>query len=193
MGRPLYRADSVSASSVKFIPLPITGAFLLEITPQADERGFFARTVCREECARYGVNADFVQQSVSFNQRRGILRGLHYQVEPDAEEKLVRVTMGALFDVIIDLRLDSASYRNWYGVELSSENHRALYIPKGVAHGFQTIVDNTEVFYQMTVPFNPGTARGIRWDDPAFGVKWPDAANAIFSEKDASLPYWATQ
>ena len=136
------------------------------------------------------MNTSFAQQSVSFNHRRGILRGLHYQVEPDAEEKLVRVTMGALFDVVVDLRPDSASYRSWYGVELSAENHRALYIPKGIAHGFQTIMDNTEVFYQMTVPFNPGAARGIRWDDPEIGIRWPDATHAIFSEKDASLPYW---
>ena len=187
MGRSLYRADSYCASSVNFIPLPITGAYLLEISPQADERGFFARTVCREECARYGVNADFVQQSVSFNHRRGILRGLHYQMEPNAEEKLVRVTMGALFDVIIDLRLDSASYRSWYGVELSAENHVALYIPKGVAHGFQTISDNTEVFYQMSEFFAADCARGLRWNDPAFGITWPPGER-IINERDSNYP-----
>lgn len=175
---------------MRFTETAIPGAWIIDVEPVEDERGFFARTVCRDEFVRHGLNADFVQQSVSFNRRRGIVRGLHYQAPPHEEEKLVRVTAGAVFDVIVDLRAGSPARGRWLGVELTAANRRALYIPKGVAHGFQTLSDGAEVFYQMTVPYRPDAARGMRWDDPAIGVAWPDAAGAILSERDRALPAW---
>jgi dTDP-4-dehydrorhamnose 3,5-epimerase len=172
---------------VKFSTAPIAGAYLIDIEPQADERGFFARTVCAEEFGRHGLNAGFVQQSVSFNARKGIVRGMHYQAAPHQEDKLVRVTRGAVWDAILDLRPDSPSHGKWFGVELSADNRRALYIPKGVAHGFQTLTDDTEVHYQMTVPYCPDAARGLHWRDPQFGIAWPDPDGAILSERDRML------
>lgn len=171
-----------------FSPTPIPGAFLVEIEPHGDERGFFARTVCVEEFARHGLNGQFAQQSVSWNSRRGTLRGLHYQAAPWQEEKLVRVTRGAIFDVIVDLRPDSVVYGKWFGVELTAENHRQLYLPKGVAHGFQTLADETEVFYEMTIPYHADAARGIRWDDDQLAVCWPNPASPLISPRDAALP-----
>jgi dTDP-4-dehydrorhamnose 3,5-epimerase len=158
---------------MRFTPTPLAGAYLIEIEPLVDERGFFARSLCADEFARLGLNASMVQQSVSWNPRRGTLRGLHFQAAPHAEDKLVRVTQGAVFDVIVDLRTDSATRGQWFGVELNASNHRQLYIPRGLAHGFQALEDNTEVFYQMTVPYEPGAARGVRWDDPVLGIAWP--------------------
>lgn len=173
---------------MKFTDTPIPDAFLVDIQPVCDARGFFARTVCRDEFAQRGISADFVQQSVSWNSSRGILRGLHYQAAPYEEEKLVRVTTGAIFDVIVDLRLNSPACGRWFGVELSAENRRALYIPKGVAHGFQTLTEQSEVFYQMTVPFHSESACGIRWNDASIGIIWPSLGDAILSDKDNSLP-----
>lgn len=174
---------------MKISATPIPGAFLVDIAPMSDERGFFARTVSRDVFAEWGMNADFVQQSVSWNSRKGILRGLHLQAAPHGEEKLVRVTTGAVFDVMVDLRPESPAFRSWFGVELSADNHCSLYIPKGVAHGFQSLTDTAEVYYQMTVPFHPGSSSGVRWDDPAFGVQWPDPAGAILSARDANYPF----
>lgn len=176
---------------LRFTDTPIPGAFLVDIEPREDERGFFARTMCRDEFGRRPASADFVQQSVSFNSRRGILRGLHYQAKPHEEEKLVRVTSGAIFDVIVDLRPDSPAHGTWFGVELSGDNHRAIYIPKGIAHGFLTLTDRSEVFYQMTTPFHPESARGIRWDDPHINIKWPDLSEIKLSDKDKLLPLWS--
>ena len=173
---------------MRFSELPIPGAFLVEIEPREDKRGFFARTVCAEEFSRCGLNAAFVQQSVSWNVCRGTLRGLHYQAVPWEEEKLVRVTQGAIFDVIVDLRPGSATFACWHGVELSAGNHAALYMPKGLAHGFQTLSDATEVFYEMTVAYHPEAARGVRWDDPRLAIAWPDPAGALASPRDAALP-----
>lgn len=175
-----------------FSPTPIPGAFLIEIEPHGDERGFFARTVCVEEFARHGLNGQFAQQSVSWNSRRGTLRGLHYQAAPWQEEKLVRVTRGAIFDVIVDLRPDSVAYGEWFGTELTAENHRQLYLPKGVAHGFQTLADETEVFYEMTIPYHAEAARGIRWDDAALGIAWP-VANPILSDRDRAFPAFSKE
>lgn len=169
---------------MKFTETPIAGAFLIEIEPIRDERGFFARTVCRDEFTHHGLNTDFVQQSISYNNRRGILRGMHCQVGHHKEDKLVRTTHGAIFDVIVDLRPDSPTYRHWHAEELSEENHRALYIPRGLAHGFQTLVDETEVLYQMTIPYRPDAARGFRWDDPDLEIAWPMPTEAILSPKD---------
>lgn len=162
----------------------IAGAWLIDIEPRVDERGFFARTVCAEEFARSGLNAAFVQQSISFNADKGIVRGLHYQTGPHAEEKLVRVTQGEIWDVIVDLRPDSPTFRHWHSVVLSAANRRALYIPKGVAHGFQTMDAASEVFYQMTVAYCEQAARGAHWRDPAFAIAWPDPAGAIISRRD---------
>lgn len=173
---------------MKLSPTPLAGAHVVDIDPIADARGFFARTVCTQAFAAQGINGAFIQQSVSWNRKRGILRGLHYQIAPHAEDKLVRVTRGAIFDVIVDLRAGSPTLYQWFGVELSADNHRALYIPQGFAHGFQTLEDDTEILYQMTVAFHPEAARGLRWNDPAFTIAWPDPGNAILSDKDAALP-----
>lgn len=173
---------------MKFTPTPLPGAFVVEIEPIEDNRGFFARTVCTEQFARQGLNARFVQQSISRNPRAGTLRGMHYQSAPNEEDKLVRVTSGAVFDVIVDLRRDSPAFGRWFGVELSAGNHRQLYIPRGVAHGFQTTLPDTEILYQMTAPFEPGADRGLRWDDPEIGIAWPMCPDRIISDKDRALP-----
>jgi dTDP-4-dehydrorhamnose 3,5-epimerase len=173
---------------VKITPTALPGAFMIDIDAREDERGFFARTVCVEEFARHGLHANFVQQSVSWNRRTGTLRGLHYQAAPHAEEKLVRVTSGAVYDVIVDLRRDSSAFGRWFGVELSARNRRQLYIPRGVAHGFQTLLPDTEILYEMTVPFHPDAARGLRWDDPTLAIAWPECGHRIMSDKDRTLP-----
>lgn len=172
---------------MKFTETPLAGAFVVDIEPHADERGFFARTVSTEEFERHRLNAHFVQQSVSFNALKGTLRGLHFQAAPHEEDKLVRVTKGAVFDVIVDLRPNSSSFGKWFGVELSSANHRQLYVPKGFAHGFQTLEDNSEVLYAMTVPYAPGFGRGIRWDDTEVNVHWPSLPTVV-GARDLELP-----
>jgi dTDP-4-dehydrorhamnose 3,5-epimerase len=173
---------------MKFTPAPLPGAFVIDIERHEDERGFFARTVCAEEFIRHGLNPRFVQQSVSWNPRAGTLRGMHYQAAPHEEEKLVRATRGAVFDVIVDLRRDSPAFGRWFGIELSANNYRQLYIPRGVAHGFQTLCQDTELAYAMTVPFCPDAARGLRWDDPALAIAWPDCRGRMISDKDCALP-----
>lgn len=178
---------------MKFTETSLADAWVLEIEPHADERGFFARTACSTTFAEHGLNGNFVQQSVSFNAHRGTLRGLHFQAAPHEEDKLVRVTQGAIFDVIVDIRQGSASFGQWFGVELSAQNHKQLYIPKGFAHGFQTLEANCEVLYAITVPFQPGSGRGIRWDDPALNIAWPIAFDAkdrkLISAADTQHPY----
>jgi dTDP-4-dehydrorhamnose 3,5-epimerase len=171
---------------MKFKETEIKGAFLIDPEPLEDERGFFARTWCRKEFEQYGLNVDWVQCNISYNTRRGTLRGMHYQIAPYAEAKLVRCTMGAIYDVIIDLRPDSGSYRKWISAELSAENRKMIYIPQGFAHGFQTIVDHTEVFYQMSAFYAPEYARAVRWNDPQFNIHWPEA-DRIISEKDQKI------
>lgn len=173
---------------MRFTETPIPGALLVDIEPVADERGFFARTVCRDEFARHGANADFAQQSISFNNRRGIVRGLHWQTSPHQEEKFVRVSLGAIFDAIVDLRPHSPTYKKWFTTELSSENRRGLFVPKGVAHGYQTLTDASEVCYQMTIPYQPGASRVLRWNDPEIGIVWPAPREATFSPKDGNAP-----
>jgi dTDP-4-dehydrorhamnose 3,5-epimerase len=173
---------------VIFAETPLAGAYAIEIEPNADERGFFARTMCRDEFARRGLNAAFVQQSVSWNPLADTLRGLHYQAAPHHEEKLVRVTRGAIFDVIVDIRPDSPTYGRWFGIDLTADNRRQLYIPKGFAHGFQTTRPDTEIFYQMTVAFHPEAPRGIRWDDPRLAIEWPSARSRLVSPRDQGLP-----
>lgn len=170
-----------------FQETPLRGAYWIDLNPIQDQRGFFARSYCRVEFQKQGLAPCDVQGSLSFNQRRGTLRGMHYQSAPCAEAKVVRCMRGALYDVIIDLRPTSPSYCRWISTELSEKNYRALYIPEGFAHGFQTMRDETVVAYQMSVPFSPEHARGVRWDDPAFAIRWGLPICEI-SEKDRNYP-----
>jgi dTDP-4-dehydrorhamnose 3,5-epimerase len=175
--------------TLDFHETQLSGAFVIEIERLADERGFFARTWCRDELRRRGLNGGLAQCSVSFNRQKGTLRGMHYQAAPHEETKVVRCTRGGLCDVIIDLRPDSPTFRQWVGVELTADNHRMLYVPAGFAHGFQTLADETEVFYQISKAHAPGAARGVRWDDPAFGIRWPLPVSSI-SPRDLAFPSW---
>jgi dTDP-4-dehydrorhamnose 3,5-epimerase len=171
---------------MKFIETELKGAFIVELEILEDERGFFARTWCRREFEQHGLNPDFVQCNISFNRNKGTLRGMHYQAPPFEEAKLVRCTMGVVYDVIIDLRPNSKTFMQWIDVELSAENRRMIYIPEGVAHGFQTLENDTEVFYQMSEFYAPEYARGVRWNDPKFNIQWPDDVR-IISEKDKNF------
>jgi len=171
---------------MKFIETKLKGAFLIDPEFLDDERGFFARTWCRKEFEQYGLNSDWVQCNISYNKRKGTLRGMHYQVAPYAEAKLVRCTTGAIYDVIIDLRPDSETYSQWIAAELTAENRKMIYIPQGFAHGFQTLEDNTEVFYQMSQFYAPEYARAVRWNDPQFKIHWPEAERTM-SAKDQKI------
>jgi dTDP-4-dehydrorhamnose 3,5-epimerase len=168
-----------------FTETKLQGVFIIEPELLKDERGFFARTWCRHEFEAYGLTTVFVQGNISFNYKRGTLRGMHYQEEPHAEAKLVRCTMGAIYDVVLDLRPDSPTYKQWIAVELTAENRLMLYIPQGLAHGFQTLADNSEVFYQMSEFYHPECARGIKWDDLNFAIRWPIAHKIISSTDNA--------
>ena len=161
----------------------LPGAFVIELQKHEDERGFFARSWCREEFEAHGLNSRMVQCNVSFNKVKGTLRGMHYQVPPCAEAKLVRCTRGAIHDVIIDLRRESVTYRQHVSEVLSDNNYKALFVPEGFAHGFQTLEDNSEVFYQMSEFYSPEHQRGVRYNDPAFGINWPVDAMVI-SDRD---------
>ena len=172
---------------MEFHSTKLHDAYLVELEPVHDSRGFFARTFCTEEFAGHGLEANFPQHSMSFSARKGTLRGMHYQREPGTEVKLVRCTRGAVLDVIIDIRPDSPTYRRWQEFELSSANSHQLYIPKGFAHGFQTLSDDTEVNYLISAPYKPELAHGIRYNDPAFAIGWPLSVTEI-SEKDLHWP-----
>jgi len=172
-------------AALKFIPTPLADAWVIELDRLEDERGFFARSFCRDEFVARGLNPDVVQCNVSFNARRGTLRGMHFQCPPHEEAKLVRCTRGAVYDAIIDIRLKSSSYMKWAAFDLSADNSRMLYVPEGFAHGFQTLADGSELFYQMAQRYVPDAARGIRWDDPAFGIRWP-LPDPIVSARDAA-------
>lgn len=165
----------------------ISGAFLIEPERCEDERGFFARTWCRREFEEHGLDVRLVQCSISYNRTAGTLRGMHFQREPHAEAKLVRCTAGAIHDVILDLRPSSSTYLSWISVELTAANRLALYVPAGLAHGFQTLVDDTEVFYQISEFYRPESADGVRWDDAAFRIRWP-LPHPILSAKDKQYP-----
>lgn len=166
-----------------FHELSIPGAFEIEIELKRDERGFFGRTWCHREFEEHGLNPSLAQCSISFNEKRGTLRGVHYQDEPHGEEKVVRCTQGGIFDVVLDLRPHSSAFRQWFGVELTAANRKMLYVPKGCGHGFITLEDRTEVFYQMSEFYYSELARGVRWNDPAFQIKWP-ADPIVMSERD---------
>jgi len=172
---------------VRFYQAELEGACIIELDKLEDERGFFARAWCRKELNDHGLEAQIAQVNVSFNTRAGTLRGMHYQLSPYEETKLIRCTRGALYDVIIDLRLGSPTYKRWMGVELSAQNHKILYVPAQFAHGFVTLDDNTEVLYFMSEFYTPDAGGGFRWNDPEFGISWPHAVEVI-SEKDANWP-----
>ena len=166
----------------------LKGAYIIEVEPFEDERGSFARTFCRDEFETHGLNSLVAQCNISHNRKRGTLRGMHYQIAPYAEAKLVTCFAGSIYDVIIDLRPDSITYRHWLAVELSARRRRNLiYIPEGFAHGFQTLEDDTEVFYQMSHCYVSKAARGVRWDDPAFAIDWPDGPRTL-SDRDNNYP-----
>ncbi len=162
-----------------FIETKLKGAFIIEPKLLEDERGFFSRTFDQKEFEAHGLNFRIVQCSISFNKKKGTLRGMHYQIGPYEEAKLVRCTRGTIYDVIVDLRPQSPTFKQWIALQLTAENRRMLYVPEGFAHGFQTLEDNTEVFYQMSEFYHPECARGVRWDDPAFGIEWPEDERII--------------
>jgi dTDP-4-dehydrorhamnose 3,5-epimerase len=170
-----------------FTETELKGAFLIEPERHEDSRGFFARTWCEKEAAAYGVNPRVVQCNISFNRQKGTLHGMHYQKPPFEEAKLVRCTMGAIHDVIIDLRRGSPTFKHHVAAVLTADNRRILYIPEGFAHGFQTLADNTEVFYQMSHFYAPDHAAGVRWNDPAFRIEWPDD-DRIINDRDRNYP-----
>ncbi|EIJ43123.1 dTDP-4-dehydrorhamnose 3,5-epimerase [Beggiatoa alba B18LD] len=174
---------------MKFTQTTLAGAYLIEPELRIDERGFFARAWCEQEFTAQGLNPRLVQCNISFNHKKGTLRGMHYQAKPHEEVKVVRCTAGAIYDVIIDIRPDSPTFKSWFAVELTANNHKMLYIPEGFAHGFQTLVDNTEVFYQMSAFYHAESARGIRWDSPLVGIQWL-IENPIISERDRGFLEW---
>jgi dTDP-4-dehydrorhamnose 3,5-epimerase len=175
---------------MRFTETKLKGVFIIEPELLKDARGFFARTWCRRESEAHGLNIRLVQCSISFNHKKGTLRGMHYQIEPYAEAKLVRCTMGAIYDVVLDLRPDSPTFRKWLSIELTAENRQMVYIPEGLAHGFQTLIDNSEVFYQMSEFYHPECARGVRYDDPGFEISWPWVENRIIGHRDLKYQYW---
>jgi dTDP-4-dehydrorhamnose 3,5-epimerase len=168
---------------VIFSETKLKGAFVIELERLEDERGFFARTFCQEEFVEARLNPKIAQCNISFNRKKGTLRGMHYQGSPYEESKLVRCTRGAIYDVIIDLRPYERTFKQWLAMELTAENRLILYIPQGFAHGFQTLEDRTEVFYQMSEIYHPECVRGVRWNDPAFGIEW-QIENPIISPRD---------
>ena len=170
-----------------FTPLALPGAMIVDLERSDDTRGYFARAWCEREFAEAGLNPRLVQASISQNRRRGTLRGMHYQVAPHAEDKLVRCIQGAIWDVIIDLRPESPTYLQHRAIELNAARGRALYIPKGFAHGFQSLTDDAQLFYQMSEFYQPAAQRGLRWDDPRFAIDWPERP-PILSSRDASYP-----
>ena len=172
---------------MKFIDVGLAGAAVVEMGQVGDERGYFGRLWVEPAAVAAGYPGRFLVTSLSYNKQAGTVRGMHYQVAPHAEIKLVRCIRGAVFDVMVDLRPGSATFRKWYGAELSGENHRALYIPEGFAHGYQTLTADAEVFYQLSAEYAPSAGRGVRFDDPAFGIQWPRAVTAI-NERDRTYP-----
>jgi dTDP-4-dehydrorhamnose 3,5-epimerase len=170
-----------------FVETFLKGAFVIELEKREDDRGFFARSFCQREFAEHGLDIQVAQCNISFNERKGILRGMHYQVSPFEEAKLVRCTMGGIYDVIIDLRRGSPTFGQSFSVELTAGNRRMLHVPRGFAHGFQTLERDTEVFYQMSQFYSSEHSRGVRWNDPAFGIKWPHDER-IINERDQKYP-----
>ena len=173
---------------MNFTETHIPGAFVVDLERREDDRGFFARAWDVNEFARHGLSTRLVQANVSYNRAAGTLRGMHFQRAPHEEAKLIRCTRGAVYDVIVDLRPDSEAFKRWLGAELSAENGRAVYVPEGCAHGYQTLTDGAETFYLVSELYAPESEGGVRWDDPAFGIAWPEAGRRVISPKDASWP-----
>ena len=173
---------------MRFLPLRIDGAFVVEVEPHIDERGLFARTWCRDEFAEHGLASELAQCSISRNPLAGTLRGLHFQTPPHEEAKLVRCTRGRVFDVVVDLRPASPTHRSWLGIELDAASASAVYVPEGCAHGFQTLLPDSELLYSMSHRYVPEASSGVRWDDPAFAIEWPEAGVRTISERDRSWP-----
>ncbi|MBS7566803.1 dTDP-4-dehydrorhamnose 3,5-epimerase [Mucilaginibacter sp. Bleaf8] len=174
-----------------FTETKLKGAFIIDVNRIEDERGFFGRSYCQKEFEAHGLNSNLVQTNVSYNKIKGTLRGMHMQREPFAETKLVRCTTGAIFDVIVDLRPDSETYKEWIGVELNAESYRMLYVPEGFAHGFITLEDNTAVTYQVTEFYTAPAEQAYRWDDPAFSIEWPFEPVLVSAKDQAHLPFEA--
>jgi len=172
---------------MKFVETDISGVVVVELEKHEDARGWFARAWCREEFTAHGLSVDLVECNLSYNEKRGTLRGMHFQVEPHAEVKLVRCVAGAVHDVALDLRPESSSYKKSIGIELSAHSGRAVFLPEGVAHGFQTLTDHSTLFYQMSSAYSPEAAAGVRWDDSAFGIEWP-LADPVVSARDQAFP-----
>ena len=164
---------------MKFVATPLQDAWIIEIEPRGDERGFLARAWCAEEFASRGLNPHLVQCNITFTKKKGTLRGMHYQTAPYEEAKLVRCTRGAIYDVILDLRPKSPTFKQWFAATLTADNRTMLYIPEGFAHGLQTLTNDTEVFYQMSETYHPESATGVRWNDAAFGIEWPEGERTI--------------
>ncbi len=173
-----------------FTKTKLVGAYIIEIEKIEDERGFFTRIFDKKEFSKIGLDSEFVQSSISLNKKKGTLRGMHYQTKPYEESKIVKCTKGKIFDVIIDLRLDSKTFKEWFSIELTADNYKMLYIPKGFAHGFQTLEDNSEVFYQISQYYNSKFSKGIKWDDKTFQIKWPLDIKVI-SQKDSINPVFS--
>ena len=172
---------------MQFTETKLKGSFIIDLDERKDHRGFFARTFCAEECAEHGLKSTVLQCNLSFNYKKGTLRGMHYQIAPATETKLIRCTQGAIYDVIIDMRPESPTYLSHIGVELTAENRRALYVPEMFAHGYQALTDGAEVLYQVSEFYTPGYERGLRYNDPAFDIEWPLPVSEI-SQKDAAWP-----
>lgn len=171
-----------------FIATRLDGVFVVELEKHQDERGYFARIFCQREFAAQGLSTNFAQANTSLSSYKGTLRGMHYQTEPHAETKLVRCLRGAVFDVIIDLRPESESYCQWFGVELTADSGKMLYVPEGFAHGYQTLQDNSELFYLVSQFYTPQAEQGIRWNDVRFGISWPQEKDILLSDKDRAWP-----
>ena len=189
MGGSLYYSNSQCAGvALKFIPTAFEGAYIIDVEPMEDERGFFARSWCADELRARGLVSNLAQCSVSFNKKRGTLRGMHYQGVPHEETKIVRCTTGSIYDVIVDMRLESATFKQWLSVELSAENRRMIYVPTGFAHGFQSLLENTEVFYMVSEFYHPESSRSVRWNDPQFAIEWPPEEHRVISSRDRDHP-----
>jgi len=173
---------------VKFLPTSLSGAFLIEPEPREDERGFFARVMCVDEFAEHGLCTQWMQANIAFNKFKGITRGMHYQHEPNAEVKLVRCTRGSVFDAIIDMRLNSATYRQWFGVELNESNQKMLYVPAGFAHGYQVMQDDSELHYMVSAQYAPESEDGVLWNDVSVAIDWPITDSVQLSDKDCQWP-----
>jgi dTDP-4-dehydrorhamnose 3,5-epimerase len=171
-----------------FTETELKGAFIIELELRRDDRGFFARTWCKREFEEHGLVSNIAQSNCSFSKKAGTLRGMHYQAAPFEETKTIRCIRGAIYDVIIDLRPTSSTYKQWVAVELTEDNYKMLYVPKGFAHGFQTLTEDVEVIYHVSQFYSPESERGVRWNDPQFGIKWPDLSVRVMSEKDRNWP-----